>query len=58
MAGRWEGQAIGSPETVRRALEDLHAKTRADELMLTALVYDVEDRIRSFELAKKAITES
>ncbi|BCB74002.1 LLM class flavin-dependent oxidoreductase [Phytohabitans flavus] len=58
MAERWEGQAIGSPETVRRALEDLQEKTHADELMLTALVYDVEDRIRSFELAKKAITES
>ena len=58
MAERWEGQAIGSPATVRRALEELQAKTRADELMLTALVYDVEDRVRSFELAKKAITES
>ncbi|MGN9914418.1 LLM class flavin-dependent oxidoreductase [Phytohabitans sp. LJ34] len=58
MAERWEGQAVGSPETARRALEELQAKTRADELMLTALVYDVEDRIRSFELAKKAVTES
>jgi luciferase family oxidoreductase group 1 len=58
VAERWEGQAIGSPETVRRALEELQAKTHADELMLTALVYDIEDRIRSFELAKKAITES
>jgi luciferase family oxidoreductase group 1 len=58
IAERWEGQAIGSPETVRRALEELRAKTRADELMLTALVYGVEDRIRSFELAKKAVTES
>jgi luciferase family oxidoreductase group 1 len=58
VAERWAGQAIGSPETVRRALEDLLAKTRADELMLTALVYDVEDRIRSFELAKKAVIES
>ncbi|MFC0528916.1 LLM class flavin-dependent oxidoreductase [Phytohabitans kaempferiae] len=58
MAERWEGQAIGSPDTVRHALEDLQAKTKADELMLTALVYDVEDRIRSFELARKAVTES
>lgn len=58
VAERWAGQAIGSPETVRHALEDLLAKTRADELMLTAPVYDVDDRIRSFELAKKAITES
>jgi luciferase family oxidoreductase group 1 len=58
MAERWEGQAIGSPETVGRALEQLRARTGANELMLTALVYDVEDRIRSFELAKKAVTSS
>ncbi|BCB88458.1 FMN-linked alkanal monooxygenase [Phytohabitans suffuscus] len=58
MAERWDGQAIGSPQTVRRALEDLQAKTHANELMLTALVYGVEDRIRSFELARKALTES
>jgi luciferase family oxidoreductase group 1 len=58
MAERWEGQAIGSPETVRRALADLRDRTRANELMLTALVYDVEDRIRSFELARKAVTNA
>lgn len=58
LAERWEGQAVGSPETVRDALADLLAKTQANELMLTAQIYDVADRIRSFELAKKAITES
>ena len=49
-AERREGQAMGSPETVRRQLTDLLARTGADELMLTTLVYDVADRVRSFEL--------
>jgi alkanesulfonate monooxygenase SsuD/methylene tetrahydromethanopterin reductase-like flavin-dependent oxidoreductase (luciferase family) len=47
---RSAGQAIGSPETVSRELTGLIDRTGADELMLTALVYDIEDRIRSFEM--------
>ncbi|MGK5442519.1 LLM class flavin-dependent oxidoreductase [Micromonospora sp. URMC 105] len=47
---RREGQAMGSPETVRRQLGDLLARTAADELMITTMVYDVADRVRSFEL--------
>ncbi|MFY1637648.1 LLM class flavin-dependent oxidoreductase [Solwaraspora sp. WMMB335] len=47
---RLAGQAIGSPQTVRRALADLRERTGADELMLTTMVYDIEDRVRSFEL--------
>ncbi|MFG3420718.1 LLM class flavin-dependent oxidoreductase [Micromonospora sp. NPDC048063] len=50
VAQRREGQAMGSPETVRRQLGDLLARTGADELMLTTLVYDVADRVRSYEL--------
>jgi luciferase family oxidoreductase group 1 len=54
---RFAGQAIGSPETVGRQLASLLGRTGADELMLTALVYDIEDRIRSFELiAEKVAT--
>ena len=54
---RFAGQAIGSPETVGRQLASLIRRTGADELMLTALVYDIEDRIRSFELiAEKVAT--
>ena len=42
------GTAIGSlPQTVQRELSGLLERTGADELMLTALVYDIEDRIRS-----------
>ncbi|SCF05004.1 luciferase family oxidoreductase, group 1 [Micromonospora purpureochromogenes] len=47
---RRDGQAMGSPETVRRQLGDLLARTGADELMITTMVYDVADRVRSFEL--------
>jgi luciferase family oxidoreductase group 1 len=47
---RREGQAMGSPETVRRQLSELVERTGADELMLTSMVYNIEDRIRSFEL--------
>ncbi|BCJ63290.1 LLM class flavin-dependent oxidoreductase [Polymorphospora rubra] len=52
---RQRGQAVGSPETVRRQLSDLLARTAADELMLTTMVYDVADRVRSFELVAEKV---
>ncbi len=56
MAGeRFAGQAIGSPETAGRQLSSLLERTGADELMLTALVYDIEDRIRSLELIAEKV---
>jgi alkanesulfonate monooxygenase SsuD/methylene tetrahydromethanopterin reductase-like flavin-dependent oxidoreductase (luciferase family) len=47
---RRDGQAMGSPDTVRRQLTELLARTRANELMLTTMVYDIADRVRSFSL--------
>jgi len=41
---------VGGPETVRRGLEDLAARTGADELMVTANIFDHESRKRSFEI--------
>jgi luciferase family oxidoreductase group 1 len=41
---------VGSPETVRRGLEDFVASTGADELMVTANIYDHEKRKRSFAI--------
>jgi alkanesulfonate monooxygenase SsuD/methylene tetrahydromethanopterin reductase-like flavin-dependent oxidoreductase (luciferase family) len=41
---------VGSPETVRRGLEEFVARTGADELMVTANIYDHEKRKRSFEI--------
>jgi luciferase family oxidoreductase group 1 len=52
---RREGQAMGSPETVRGQLAELLRRTQADELMLTTMVYDIKDRIRSFELVKESV---
>ncbi|MDG4788630.1 LLM class flavin-dependent oxidoreductase [Micromonospora sp. WMMD1102] len=52
---RREGQALGSPETVRRQLTDLLERTEADELMLTTLVYDIADRVRSYELIAEKV---
>jgi luciferase family oxidoreductase group 1 len=42
---------VGTPDVVRRRLEALIAETAADELMLTAQVYDHTARLRSFEIA-------
>ncbi|MFE5502144.1 LLM class flavin-dependent oxidoreductase [Amycolatopsis japonica] len=47
-------QAHGGPEKVVRSLKDLAAATGADELMLTAPVYDAAARSRSYELVAKA----
>ena len=41
---------VGGPETVRRGLQDLISRTGADELMVTANIYDHEKRKRSFEI--------
>jgi luciferase family oxidoreductase group 1 len=41
---------VGSPETVRRELEDFVALTKADELMVVCHLYDHAARIRSYEL--------
>ncbi len=41
---------IGGPETARRRFDELIERTRADELMVTTMVYDHTDRIRSYEL--------
>ena len=46
--------AVGSPDTVRRALDAIIARTGADELILTSQIYDHGARLRSYELAAGA----
>ncbi|MGP3975703.1 LLM class flavin-dependent oxidoreductase [Streptomyces sp. 8N114] len=46
-------QATGTPETVVHRLTQLADETGADELMLTTPVYDLHERVRSYELVKK-----
>ncbi|MET0964021.1 MAG: LLM class flavin-dependent oxidoreductase [Noviherbaspirillum sp.] len=43
--------AVGSPQTVAARLRQITEDTGADELMLTALMYDHTARLRSFEIA-------
>lgn len=45
---------VGSPETVRAGLEEVCALTKADEIMITASIFDEAARLRSFELAMQA----
>ena len=41
---------VGGPQTVRRGLDDLVARTGADELMVTANIFDHAKRKHSFEI--------
>jgi luciferase family oxidoreductase group 1 len=41
---------VGGPETVRRGLDDFIRRTGADELMVTANIFDHSKRKRSFEI--------
>jgi luciferase family oxidoreductase group 1 len=41
---------VGAPDTVRRGLDDFILRTGADELMLTANIFDHDKRKRSFEI--------
>jgi luciferase family oxidoreductase group 1 len=47
--------AIGSPATVREAVESFVERTGADELMVTSQIYDHEARLRSYELLINAV---
>jgi alkanesulfonate monooxygenase SsuD/methylene tetrahydromethanopterin reductase-like flavin-dependent oxidoreductase (luciferase family) len=42
--------AIGSPARVQAAVESFLAESGADELMVTAQIFDHEARLRSYEL--------
>ncbi len=47
--------AVGSPETVRRAIHAFVERTGADELMITSNIYDHAARLRSYEIAAQAM---
>lgn len=50
VADRVDTQFVGSPETVAERLRTLQRVTGADELLVTTIVHDHADRLRSFEL--------
>jgi alkanesulfonate monooxygenase SsuD/methylene tetrahydromethanopterin reductase-like flavin-dependent oxidoreductase (luciferase family) len=41
---------VGAPDTIRRGLDDFITRTGADELMVTANIFDHAKRKRSFEI--------
>lgn len=41
---------VGSPETMRRGIEEIADRTAADELIVAAAVYDHQARLRSYEI--------
>jgi len=43
--------AVGSRETVRKALVAFIDRTRPDELMITTQIFDHSARLRSYEIA-------
>ena len=47
---RRASSVIGSPSTVRAALQALADRTGVDELMITTMTHDPADRVRSYEL--------
>ncbi|MEC3973716.1 LLM class flavin-dependent oxidoreductase [Amycolatopsis sp. H20-H5] len=53
LAERFGSSYVGSPETVRKGLDGLLADTGADEIMITTMVHDQADRVRSYELVKE-----
>ena len=42
---------VGSPEMIRRGLEEFVGRTGADELMVVSQIYDHAARLRSYEIA-------
>jgi luciferase family oxidoreductase group 1 len=45
---------VGSPEAVRQGLDAFATRTGADELMVTAQIFDHQARLRSFEITAEA----
>ena len=41
---------VGSPETVKQGIDAFVRRTGADELMVTAQIFDHKARVRSFEI--------
>jgi luciferase family oxidoreductase group 1 len=55
---RARSMIIGGPDTVARGVAELLESTQADELMVTTMMHDHNDRLRSYELLTKAVRGS
>ncbi len=57
VASRTGGSIIGSKATVKRKLEEFLEQTKADEIMVNAMVYDQEKRLRSYQIIAELFSE-
>ena len=57
LSGALSCSIVGARETVRQGLEDFVARTGADELMVTAQIWDHAARVRSFEILAEAASQ-
>lgn len=48
--------AVGAPETIRRQFQEMIARYRPDELMVTGMIHDHQARIASFEIAAEVLS--
>lgn len=48
--------AVGSPERVQQGVLDFVARTQADELMITAHIFEHKARLRSYEIAAEILS--
>ena len=53
-----ECSIVGGPESLRRGLDEIMARTQADELIVATHIFAREDRFRSFELLAAAAKHS
>ncbi len=58
VASRTGGSIIGSKETVKRKLEEFLESTKADEIMVNAMIYDHQKRLRSYEIIAEIFGEN
>jgi len=49
---------VGSPDTVRMGLHDLHVQTQADEFIIVSDIYDHTARLRSFALIAQSMSNA
>lgn len=55
---RTGGSIIGSRETVKRKLEVYLEETKADEIMVNAMIFDQQKRLRSYEIIAEIFNEN
>lgn len=55
---RTGGSIVGSKETVKRKLEAYLEETKADEIMVNAMIFDQQKRLRSYEIIAELFNEN